>query len=394
LQGILSEPEFRRILEYERALSDRHERRFSLLLFSAGANTNAAGFHRSLIGLLKERLRMTDVVGWVEGGRIGVILPYSDQAGAQVVADDVCSDMLALAMPPRCEVHTYPLDEQKIDHGGHSGSSKPDYRESYPQPQILVGGAAAGSTHHQVALANSSVVVIDDVDERGYSQFLEMMAPPLPHYKRVLDIAISLTGIILLSPVWLLVVALIKVVSPGPVFFKQERIGYLGTRFLCWKFRTMKIAADTGVHQNYFGSLMQSDAPMTKLDVKADNRLIPFGKFLRASGLDELPQLVNVLRGEMSFVGPRPCIEYEYNKYQLWHKRRFDTLPGLTGLWQVSGKNKTTFSEMMRLDVSYARSKSLQSDLNIVWRTFPVLLEQVQVMMAKRGKTSNNEARA
>ena len=394
LQGILPDSEFRRILEYERALSDRHERRFSLLVFSAGANTNTAGFNRSLIGLLKDRLRMTDVVGWVEGGRIGVILPYSAQAGAQVVADDVCTDLLALGMPPRCEVHTYPLDEHKVDHGGQGGSSKPDYRESYPQPHVLVGGAPAASTHHAVAHSESPVIVIDDVDERGYSRFLELMAPPLPRYKRVLDVAISLTGIILLSPVWLTVAALIKIVSPGPVFFKQERVGYLGGRFLCWKFRTMKVAAETGVHQSYFRGLMQSDAPMTKLDVKADNRLIPFGKFIRASGIDELPQLVNVLRGEMSFVGPRPCIEYEYSKYQLWHKRRFDTLPGLTGLWQVSGKNKTTFSEMMRLDVSYARSKSLQSDLNIVWRTFPVLLEQVQLIMAKRGKSGRNEASA
>src|SRR4029079_7486408 len=99
------------------------------------------------------------------------------------------------------------------------------------------------------------------------------------------------------------------------------------------------IEADTSVHAAHLSGLMRSDVPMTKLDQGKDSRLIPFGKFLRAAGLDELPQLFNVLRGEMSFIGPRPCIRYEYDQYERWHKRRFDTLPGLTGLWQVSGKN-------------------------------------------------------
>ena len=115
---------------------------------------------------------------------------------------------------------------------------------------------------------------------------------------------------------------------------------------------------------------------MTKLDAQNDPRLIPLGALLRATGLDELPQIINVLRGEMSFVGPRPCIPYEYERYQPWQRRRFDAVPGLTGLWQVSGKNRTTFNEMIRLDIEYSERLSLGLDLKIIFRTLPALLQQ------------------
>src|SRR5208337_4939378 len=123
--------------------------------------------------------------------------------------------------------------------------------------------------------------------------------------------------------------------------------------------------------------LIQTDRPMTKLDASGDPRIISFGRLLRATGLDELPQLINVLRGEMSLVGPRPCLPYEYNKYQRWQKERFDTLPGLTGLWQVGGKNKTTFTEMICLDIRYARTRTLWLDLEILLKTFPAIVVQV-----------------
>ena len=131
---------------------------------------------------------------------------------------------------------------------------------------------------------------------------------------------------------------------------------------------------------------------MTKLDNRGDSRLIPFGAILRASGLDELPQLINVLRGDMSIVGPRPCTPYESEEYQAWHRERFDSLPGLTGLWQVSGKNRTTFNEMMRLDIRYVRSKSLWMDFKIIVLTFPTLLQQIwESKKPKSGSTKNHE---
>jgi len=122
---------------------------------------------------------------------------------------------------------------------------------------------------------------------------------------------------------------------------------------------------------------MNSEAPMAKMDVRGDSRIIPFGRLLRSSGLDELPQLINVLKGEMSLVGPRPCLAYEADNYLPWQRERFDTVPGLTGLWQVSGKNRTTFNQMIRLDIAYVRRKSLLLDLTIIFKTIPALLDQM-----------------
>ena len=188
----------------------------------------------------------------------------------------------------------------------------------------------------------------------------------------------------LLLPLMVLIALIIRMVSAGPVLFKQERIGYLGRRFLCYKFRTMFVNADTGIHQGHLNQLMNSDVPMVKMDSQGDPRIIPFGRLLRASGLDELPQLINVLLGQMSLVGPRPCVSYEYENYLPWHRERFNTLPGLTGLWQVSGKNRTTFTEMIELDIQYSRSKTLGLDLKIIFKTVPALMIQMWETRVKK----------
>jgi lipopolysaccharide/colanic/teichoic acid biosynthesis glycosyltransferase len=202
----------------------------------------------------------------------------------------------------------------------------------------------------------------------------------IPPWKRGLDIICILAALPLLLPSMLIVAVIIKIGSAGPVLFRQQRIGFRGQRFTCLKFRTMVSEADTTVHQEYCQQLIDSDLPMVKMDVQGDRRLIPFGRQLRACGLDELPQIINVLRGEMSLVGPRPCLLCEYEKHLPWQKRRFHTLPGLTGLWQVSGKNTTTFNEMICLDLWYDRDKSLWLDLKIMFRTIPALTLQVRQM--------------
>ena len=138
----------------------------------------------------------------------------------------------------------------------------------------------------------------------------------------------------------------------------------------------MKLSAETQVHERHFEELMRVDCPMTKLDVYGDPRLAPFGRILRASGLDELPQIFNVLFGEMSLVGPRPCTPNEFANYEPWQRERVNGLPGLTGLWQVSGKNKTTFNEMIRMDVSYLNNMSILLDLQIMLKTCSILAEQ------------------
>ncbi|MFZ0825975.1 MAG: sugar transferase [Verrucomicrobiia bacterium] len=206
-------------------------------------------------------------------------------------------------------------------------------------------------------------------------------------WKRTLDVLLILLALPFLIPLALLVVLVIRSGSRGPVLFMQERIGYQGMRFMCFKFRTMFLDADTAMHQGHLHQLMNSNTPMHKMDSKGDPRIIPLGLLLRASGLDELPQLINVLRGEMSLVGPRPCLPYEYEKYLPWQKERFATLPGLTGLWQVSGKNKTTFVEMIQLDIKYAKSKTLWWDLKIILMTVPALI--IQLLEARLVKKSS-----
>jgi len=149
----------------------------------------------------------------------------------------------------------------------------------------------------------------------------------------------------------------------------------------------MSVDADTTAHEGHLHQLMNSNTPMMKMDSRGDPRIIPFGLLLRASGLDELPQLINVLRGEMSLVGPRPCLPYEYDKYLPWQKERFGTVPGLTGLWQVSGKNKTTFVEMIQLDIKYAKNKTLRRDLKIILLTVPALI--IQILETRKARKSS-----
>lgn len=210
----------------------------------------------------------------------------------------------------------------------------------------------------------------------------------LPLWKRALDLGL----IALALPGWLIIGAfvalVIRVGSAGPIFFCQKRVGYKGREFMLYKFRTMHMNAASDSHRQHTQSLIKSQDPMIKLDAQRDPRLIPLGSLLRASGLDELPQLLNVARGEMSLVGPRPCIPYECELYEPWHRGRLDAVPGLTGLWQVSGKNRTTFEQMVRLDIEYAERKSLALDLKIIFKTLPALWGQYCDLRAAKPKAA------
>ena len=199
----------------------------------------------------------------------------------------------------------------------------------------------------------------------------------IPRWKRILDTSVAASVLILLSPIVFLICVIIKILSPGPIIFKQKRVGIRGSYFMCLKFRTMKVQAAQSTHQSHCSNLIKSNAPMSKLDKKGDSRLIPFAWILRASGFDELPQLINVMRGEMSIVGPRPCLPFEFDELKTWQKERFSTLPGLTGLWQVGGKNKATFEQMIRMDIKYAREKTVTTDLKIILMTIPILIVHV-----------------
>jgi exopolysaccharide biosynthesis polyprenyl glycosylphosphotransferase len=196
--------------------------------------------------------------------------------------------------------------------------------------------------------------------------------------KRVMDIMGALAGIILLSPVMFVIAVLIKFTSCGPILFRQERIGFLGKTFTFLKFRSMYTNCSEDRHREYVTNLIKKKVDPVLQDSECkplfkmndDPRITPFGHFLRRSSLDELPQLFNVLKGEMSLVGPRPPIPYEVEKYDNWHFRRvLEVKPGITGLWQVKGRSSTTFDEMVRLDIEYVNNFSLWLDLKILFKT-------------------------
>jgi len=246
-----------------------------------------------------------------------------------------------------------------------------------------IGFEAGDNWKSLFAVVNVFMDISIEVDESTCSSSLK--AEPNLHWKRALDALLILLALPLLIPLSLLIALLIRGGSRGPVLFRQERVGYMGRRFRCFKFRTMSVDADTTTHRKHLHQLMNSNTPMTKMDLRGDPRIIPLGSLLRASGLDELPQLINVMRGEMSLVGPRPCLPYEYDRYLPWQKERFSALPGLTGLWQVSGKNKTTFMKMIQLDIQYAKNKTLWQDLRIMLMTVPALaIQLIETRLVKK----------
>ena len=224
-----------------------------------------------------------------------------------------------------------------------------------------------------------------EIDQIGVLPMIRLFREPLSSSARILkrtfDLTFAALAILLLLPLWLLVALLIKLDSKGPVFYTQERVGMDGRLFLLYKFRTMQANADAELHREYQRAFIAGRAEAnlgneTKPTYKllADPRITRIGKILRRTSLDEVPQLLNVLSGDMSLVGPRPPIPYEVEAYELWHRKRLDMKPGLTGLWQVSGRNRLPFEEMVRLDLYYIENWSLLLDLEIILRTGFVML--------------------
>ncbi|MEP6923737.1 MAG: sugar transferase [Pyrinomonadaceae bacterium] len=225
-----------------------------------------------------------------------------------------------------------------------------------------------------------------EVEQIGVLPMISLFREPLSDaeriIKRVSDILIATVALILLAPLWIVLAIAIRLDSRGAILFRQERVGMDGRIFLCYKFRTMHADADERLHREAYKKNIEgldeanagdSDAPVFG-KVKNDPRVTGFGKFLRRSSLDELPQLLNVLVGDMSIVGARPPIPYEVEEYALWHRRRLDMKPGITGLWQVSGRNRLTFDEMVKLDLYYIENWSLWLDLKIILLTLPAVL--------------------
>jgi lipopolysaccharide/colanic/teichoic acid biosynthesis glycosyltransferase len=323
------------ILERERMRCDRGNSSFALLTLTFAARLGKSE-RVDIARTLQDRLRITDDAGLLGPRRIGVVLPETPALGAWKVAEDVC-DLLPEGMRrPQCDVYVYPSDpdQTEIDSVGRLDETEQSQREGRPMHALFV--------------------------------------QPLPALKRAIDVVASGTALILAAPFLLLVALAVKVTSPGPIFYGQQRDGRGGRRFRIYKFRTMVVNAEA--IQAELRAKSEQDGPAFKL--KNDPRVTPLGRLLRRTCIDELPQLFNVLKGDMSIVGPRPMCSKEARHCSPWERRRLDVTPGLTCIWQVFGGTKVTFTEWMRMDLRYIRSRSLWTDLRLIVLTVPSVIRR------------------
>ena len=334
---LISERLFHDALVRERKRADRFEEAFTVLLIAFDRERLTPGAVSHLAESLSKSPAAADMIGWFEQDSVlGLI--RSAAVGDAAVAAAALIDAVRRAM-----VRGLPADLV---------ASCSIHCETYPSRSAAV-----------------APVVLGAGKDRLPSHRLAQAA------KRTLDIAGSTACLVVFGPVLLCVAAAVKLTSKGPVFFRQQRVGEAGQPFTMFKFRTMQMNCDPRIHQEYVEKFIQSNQAATSgkdavFKLVNDPRVTSVGDFLRRSSLDELPQFWNVLRGEMSLVGPRPPLPYEVARYKQWHRRRvLEAKPGITGLWQVTGRSRTTFDEMVRLDLRYARTRSVWNDLNILLAT-------------------------
>jgi lipopolysaccharide/colanic/teichoic acid biosynthesis glycosyltransferase len=351
--GMLPQQLFMRLLHVERKRTERSQRRFVLMLLDPGSLLRAGNKENKakdkalekVLFALSQSTRDTDITGWYKDGSVvGAIFTEvgddEDSAVVKALATKV-SDALYRTLTVgqineiRLSFHVFPED---WNDDGPSG----------PANSTLHLDLARGLKNKPVALL----------------------------LKRFMDIAGSLAALIVCLPVFAAIFIAIKMTSKGPVLFRQVRLGQYGKKFTFLKFRSMYYRNDHTIHEQYVKRLIagggRSEQTVGRIQYKltADPRITPLGKFLRKTSLDELPQFFNVLTGEMSLVGPRPPVTYEFASYDLWHKQRLLAVkPGITGLWQVDGRSRMKFDDMVRLDIKYARSWSLWLDLKVLLQT-------------------------
>ena len=352
-QTFLAEDAFRSILRLERKRTERSAKPFILMLLNVEeimASSDKEPLLFEAASSLFAAAREVDIKGWYEhDGIMGVIFAEISDVNEKVtskiftkVYQALCRRIgVEMANRVRISMHVFPEPEE-------DGTEK---RGSGFDPNLYPDLSA-------------------DLSSKKFPLFL----------KRVFDAVSSLLAIIILSPIFITIAALVKFTSKGPVLFRQERVGLFGERFTFLKFRSMYADSDQTKHKEYVtkfitdsrcGDSNESDLGQNGVyKLTNDSRITPVGKFIRKTSLDELPQFFNVLKGEMSLVGPRPPIPYECEKYDIWHRRRIlEVKPGITGLWQIKGRSSTTFDEMVRLDLNYVTHWSLLLDLKILFRT-------------------------
>jgi lipopolysaccharide/colanic/teichoic acid biosynthesis glycosyltransferase len=329
---------FRDALVRERKRADRFEEAFVLVLITLTNRDLRLSRWRHVAEAVSQTTLDADLIGWFEQGSVlGLIRSLTDcdpEETATALAETVRDEVVRCLTPENVDCCSIRL-------------------EIY-------------SPHRK----GTSPVFLDvETEDRKSREIVRDAA------KRALDIVGSTAFLIAFSPVFLFIAVLVKLTSKGPVCFRQQRVGEGGRPFVMLKFRTMRVNADPMVHQQYVESFIQSGAmagfgKSAVFKIVHDPRVTPVGHFLRRASLDEFPQFWNVLKGEMSLVGPRPPLSYEVARYKGWHRRRvLEAKPGITGLWQVTGRSRTTFDEMVRLDLRYARNHSVWTDLKLLLAT-------------------------
>lgn len=340
--AVIPEASFIRMLRLERRRTERSGRQFMLVLISYEDFQTNAGctLLDHVVTAVSRVIRETDILGWYQNGAtLGILMTELGQTNAMTV--DTISKKISMAVqqvvsPERFRELSFQfrLFPQEID----KSSNGDDNHIHYPDL----------SRRHRSKHSSGHIL------------------------KRGLDIAGSLFALTLFMPLFLVLAILVKLTSRGPILFCQKRVGRYGKEFNFYKFRTMYTGNDPRIHQEYVTKLIAGDLNESSgvYKIVNDPRITPVGRFLRKSSLDELPQFFNILKNDMSLVGPRPPLPYEFERYQTWHKRRvFELKPGLTGLWQVEGRSRTTFDEMVRMDLRYAIERSLWVDVKIILQT-------------------------
>jgi lipopolysaccharide/colanic/teichoic acid biosynthesis glycosyltransferase len=330
LQNAYPPPQTLKALARERARADRSGSRLSVLTFVPREDDDNPMIWATLGKILEERLRATDEVGWMEDGQLWVLLPATETAGAWKVADDIILQFPNDQTPPTIQIYAYP--SERSESGGTSGES--------PRNRVLP---------------------LEPIFHRD-----------MPLWKRTVDVLGAGCGLVLLAPLFAVVALAIKWTSPGPVFFKQKRSGRGGRPFFMWKFRSM--VEDAEAKKKDLMALNEQDGPAFK--IRSDPRITPLGRFLRETSIDELPQLFNVLTGDMSLVGPRPLPCHETEGCAGWQRQRLEVTPGLTCIWQIKGRSRVSFADWVRMDIQYIRKSSVWQDLKLLLMTVPVLFHR------------------
>ena len=324
---ILETSEMHRAVAREKERAHRQSICFSLIVFSRPDEPNGKLRQNDLDIILSRPLRLTDEIGWLNETQLAVLLSGSNEQDAWQVASEICEGYEAEAETPQTEVFYYP--------------GRTDFK--------------AVSSDSATASQKSSEIV-----------FIQQM----PRWKRAFDVLAAGSGLFLLWPLMAMIAILIRATSTGPIFYRQERRGLAGCRFMILKFRSMIPNADA--NREDLLELSHQDGPAFKLS--NDPRVTPIGRFLRQTSLDELPQLWNVLVGEMSMVGPRPLPTAEADGCNHWQRQRLEATPGLTGVWQVYGRSRVKFDEWVRMDLHYIRNRRFFFDLYLILATIPALL--------------------